>query len=58
MLVTGESGSGKSSLMANWWKSRTHLETEVNTSTKGLLANVPTFIHFIGIVFNKLLHFI
>lgn len=56
MLVTGESGSGKSSLMAAWWKSRTHSETEViNSSTsKALLADTPTFIHFIGMILLKL----
>jgi hypothetical protein len=51
VLVTGQSGGGKSSLIANWW-SRTHV------SKKGILADTNTFIHFIGKTLHSLSPFL
>ena len=45
--MTGQSGGGKSSLIANWWRSRTHVSKKEGPA-KALLANTNTFIHFIG----------
>ena len=47
VLVTGQSGGGKSSLIANWWRSRTHVSKKEGHA-RGLLADTSTFIHFIG----------
>jgi hypothetical protein len=47
VLVTGFSGCGKSSLIANWWRSRTHVSKKEGHA-RGLLADTNTFIHFIG----------
>lgn len=37
MLITGDSGSGKSSLLANWWRQK-------STSNHSR----PIFVHFVG----------
>eukprot|EP00026_Physarum_polycephalum_P000355 Phypoly_transcript_00355.p1 GENE.Phypoly_transcript_00355~~Phypoly_transcript_00355.p1 ORF type:complete len:1640 (+),score=387.43 Phypoly_transcript_00355:131-5050(+) len=55
VLVTALSGGGKSSLIANWWRSRTHISKK-GSYVRALLADTPTFIHFIGasVVSNSL----